>query len=621
MSFSAIRQRSGGVRGYVRANLTHLIHERMRRAATRDRLKLRKEYREKGATGYKADAYAVAHGLYAEAAALTGEYNRMGRGACTQVVYEAYRACLPAYGDKFPLKPVGYSRFLHIIKEVSLGGNIYDIVTDHRGGNHKRAESPIFRQWLLQLMESGKAYNVPYMHHLICQTAAQCGYAPPSLSWVNKAYGELLNCAYRARYGSDANHYGQMPYARLIQAQNPDAQWQIDGWRLPFYMEGFRTLTIFAVMDAFSKKILGYSIGETENTEIIMQALEMAVKNAGALPVEIVSDNHSFNKTKEAANLKEEFAARGVTWTVSSNPRYKSLIERSFGTFGNGVCKPMYGYIGEGIRTRRKNGRTSQELIDKYTKSGQWLTREQITLNGIYAVNEWNERATDGQSPNALYESKETAGVEVDLLDTLRIFVRKNKVKVSRGQITIKRGGEVHEYQLTAKDIARLNNNHVTLRYSSYNQIYVFDVVTDDFICCIQPRLRAHAALADQTEADARVLMGQKKRREAVAAHYKATREAVAAEAENVDPRAAYAMNQKLTPKNVVEDFRANGELRLQAERMGIDVDNVPDVPVFNEVTGERKTVAPGRKKGASNRRKPELFKDDKHQIKVLIQK
>ena len=93
----------------------------------------------------------------------------------------------------------------------------------------------------------------------------------------------------------------------MLNAQNANSQRQIDGWRLPFYMKGFETLTLFWVIDSYSKRVLGSFIDSSENTETILKGLASAVKETGVLPFEIVSDNHSFNQTKEAQDSKKGY--------------------------------------------------------------------------------------------------------------------------------------------------------------------------------------------------------------------------------------------------------------------------------------------------------------------------
>ncbi len=93
------------------------------------------------------------------------------------------------------------------------------------------------------------------------------------------------------------------------------------------------------MIDACTGRVVGSYVDSSENTETILKGLENAVETTGVLPFEIVSDNHSFNQTKEAEHLKNALTTIGVHWTVSMNPRRKSKVERSFRTFGDDFCK------------------------------------------------------------------------------------------------------------------------------------------------------------------------------------------------------------------------------------------------------------------------------------------
>ncbi len=99
----------------------------------------------------------------------------------------------------------------------------------------------------------------------------------------------------------------------------------MDGWEIPIYgyklnskggKEYFVKWVLFVIMDVHSRKIIGYHIAESENTETILKALEMAVRDTGTLPFEIVADNHAWNKTKEAENLKAKNKACSSSFTV-----------------------------------------------------------------------------------------------------------------------------------------------------------------------------------------------------------------------------------------------------------------------------------------------------------------
>src|SRR5690606_9796957 len=123
----------------------------------------------------------------------------------------------------------------------------------------------------------------------------------------------------------------------------------------------------------------------------LFDALQDAISNTGAMPFELVTDNHSYNETKEVDFFVKEAEKIGMTWTIDSNPQRKAIAERGFKDLGERFCKEYYGYIGQGIRTRDKDGRSKQELIDQYQKSGKILSEEEIRAIGVAVVMEYNK--------------------------------------------------------------------------------------------------------------------------------------------------------------------------------------------------------------------------------------
>ena len=524
----------------------------------------------------KAVNYATLHAVLEEAVNIYNENKVKVYSNALKPLYNAFNSIYP---NKY-----SYHRFAHYIKDVQ-NGNILEVVSDKRGGNNRKI-SPVCKNWLLDIMRSGKKYGTPYMHKVLDELCTEYGYNSPSLSWVKKNYYKLLHLVYNERYGNDDLVSNKMPYAGILKAEKSNEQWQIDGWRLPFYMDGWRTLTLFIVLDAYSRKVVGYYVGETENTDVILKALENAVQNTGVLPCEIVSDNHSFNQTKEAENFKDIIASKGCTWTVTSNPRYKSLVERFFNTFGTCFCKDKRGYVGEGIRSRRKNARTTQEELDKYTKAGKFYSLDELKTLACAIVEEYNTTGTNRkESPETRYNKALQNGLALQEADKLQIFNRRNELTVRRGQIDITRGGKVYEYQLNAKYFTKLNNKKVAVRYFDYNVLYVYDLKTDEFICTVVPKEYAHSAKVNQTQSDIDILNKQKGRIEGIKAIYKRKKERIKEEAFNVDPYACEAMNVRLTDKSVLERMKQNGRIQLEASRLGVDVGKLTCVKAQSEIT------------------------------------
>lgn len=468
-----------------------------------------------------------------------------------------------------------------------------------------------YKKMILDCMSSKKRYNQPQIHKKICKVCDEKGWEKPSLSWTKQACRKLENITYGCRNGASDFFYNQKPHMGLIPAQNANSQWQFDGWRLPFYMKDFETITLFWVIDACTGKAVGTYIDSSENTETILKGFENAVETSGVLPFEIVSDNHSFNQTKEAEHLKNALTAIGVHWTVSMNPRRKSKVERSFRTFGDDFCKEEYGYIGQGIKSKMKNGRSAQEMIDKAVKNP--LTREQIVLIAGRCIEEYNNtKGKDGKSPNERYEeavndsSRVKKSFKVTELDRISLFVRRSEATARKGQITIERGGMKYEFELNSKQFNKFNNKKFGIRYVTFDEIYLFDLEKDTYIDTVQKRKYAHSALADQTEEDQILQFKHKGRLNGIDNEVKKAQEEIHKEAVSIDPEAAYVMNPLLTPKADFNEYQRNGNLADFASRHGIRPQDVPNIPVYCE----KNTIEPEDKKKKKKAESPFLTEE-----------
>ncbi|MCS2335392.1 transposase [Bacteroides sp. BFG-606] len=445
-----------------------------------------------------------------------------------------------------------------------------------------------YDKMILDCMSSMKKYTQPKIHKKICKACDLKGWEKPSLSWTKQTCVRLEAATFMARNGATDFYYNRKPYMGLIPAQNANSQWQIDGWRLPFYMKDFETLTLFWVIDACTGRIVGSYVDSSENTETILKGLENAVETTGVLPFEIVSDNHSFNQTKEAEHLKNALTTIGVHWTVSMNPRRKSKVERSFRTFGDDFCKEEYGYIGQGIKSKMKNGRSAQEMIDKAVKKP--LIREQIALIAGRCIEEYNNtKGKDGKSPNERYEeavndsNRIKKSFKVTELDRIALFVRRSEATVRRGQIVIERGGMKYEFELNAKQFNKFNNRKFGVRYATFDEIYLFDLEKDTYIDTVQRKKYAHSALADQTEEDKTLQFKHKGRLNGIDNEVKKAQVDIYNKAVSIDPEAAYIMNPLLTPKADFNEYLRNGNLADFAERHGIRPQDMPEIPVYCE--------------------------------------
>ena len=437
---------------------------------------------------------------------------------------------------------------------------------------------------VMELMNDKVRYTQPQIARKLWEWCEQNNFSKPSLAWVKFKCKELSSIV-GTRNGNDYPFYHQQPYMGLYKAENANTQWFIDGWDLPFYMEGFKRLTLFAVFDAYSGKIVGFHVGKSENTEVILKGIESAMKDTGFMPGEIVSDNHSFNKTKEAENFKEDIARFGIKWNVSQNPRRKARIERFFRELGDNFCKEIPGYLGQGIKSKMKNARPAQELIDEAIKHP--LSESQIKLIAASCVEQYNNtKKKDGYTPNDLYneavndESRQKACIPVNEIRLAQLFIRRSENTVKSGMIIIEREGIKHCFEASAAQYLELEGKKFGVRYIlDSDEIYLFDLKTDKYKATLYRQKQAHAAFADQTEEDKMLYYKHKGRLNGISNAIKKERKRIHDKAVEINPEAVYNLNPLLYEKDFIKDFKETAEAAIFAERHGINLDEVPELP------------------------------------------
>jgi hypothetical protein len=517
--------------------------------------------------------------------------NNNGRRGATEYLYKAFNRV-------FEGKYKTYNTFCTV--KTKARKEINSVVIDTRWfrEQHSSIDSQI-QYWTSILLSNPINNTAKSIWRGLAEKCKAVNTEPPSYSWVKKFVRrkEKNPEIYASKYGKEKAFNNVEPYAKIISAKHAGSQWQLDGWDLPFYYKGdykgkltsHLKLILIAVRDSNSKKIVGYSIGESENTQTILKAIEDAVKNTGYLPFEIVSDNHSFNKTKEAEYFKQAIDSIGVTWTVSHNPRRKATAERYFRYLGEVHCKKYDGYIGQGIKTREKTGRPAQEYIDHFTAGNNWLTKEEIISIAILAVSEFNQtplKTLANKAPNEVHaQSEKPKTFQVDILDRLRLFTKKTELKVIRGQINLTRSGTTYEYQLNAEQFSKLNGEQVIIRYEDFSLIYLFDA-KDRPIGSVKQKIGIHGALADQTGEDIEKLYRNKGRLNGIKAKAKKANEQIRDKALSIHPNAYEAINPIKNRKSVLKEIEQSYESKQRAEDLGVDFDLV-------EVTNEPKNFIP----------------------------
>jgi len=308
--------------------------------------------------------------------------------------------------------------------------------------------------WIIQLRNSGRNYTNAYIVRKITELCRLNGKAAPSERWIENYLSkhEVKQLTAAGRWGSGrlANRYqAYVPVKRPMFAGDV---WQIDATRLNLIehtaQDGKkRHLFLIAVRDMYSGDVLGYHFDYKEDRWSVLNAVKMAVMEAGYLPYQMVFDRFPGHNTPEAEEFFDNLRALGVKVTFTHKATGKASLERWFATLQTVFLQDSDYYYGEGIQSRRYYAHRSPEYLARLrkraNKEGWNLTaavEEGIRLvekyrNTPYAAYSRKYAQID-QSPKELHEASEKPNTRPVTREILYgLFAYKKEVSIKRGGI------------------------------------------------------------------------------------------------------------------------------------------------------------------------------------------
>lgn len=342
-----------------------------------------------------------------------------------------------------------------------------------------------------------KQYSCTTIHENVNHWAILNGYSELSLSTIKKVLADPLtqNKCKPYRNGKDWERYNFNPFRLREEPKHNGESWQLDGSRLQIpYLENDNRpafLQLFVVMDVHSRKIVGYSTGKTENHTLVAKALKMAVKTTGYLPFEMVTDNGSCFKHEKFKRLEEYISIYGSNFRrhKPDSPREKAYVERFFSTFQTVICKGKDGYIGEGIKSKREEGRPSREVIKDALNPKNLRTRKELELLVDDLIKEYNAKKTNAkrEAPDIRF-----AVAKMD----------KSISKISENQFALMFWDRVQEYRIRNSMIllSEGSSRNNQFQYIIHEMDWRYRLNGTSIIVCYQKEDRSRIKLFSENE-------------------------------------------------------------------------------------------------------------------------
>lgn len=202
------------------------------------------------------------------------------------------------------------------------------------------------------------------------------------------------------KYDSSGLQYSRvnsLPKLSRVLAENPGDVFQGDYYTLQFIYRtdsgNISRMISYNVLDVFSKKIVGWSLGEDISELLPVEAFKMAFTSCGFLPSEIMIDNDAFYKRQRFQQFILATQSVGVVWNIGQPgmPTVRSEIESFFSKFQKQICSDRKFYIGEGVKSRNKTGNPSEALIKKYwLMKGELPSKEEMKQEYAKMIHDYN---------------------------------------------------------------------------------------------------------------------------------------------------------------------------------------------------------------------------------------
>ncbi|MFZ6014502.1 MAG: hypothetical protein ACOYXT_29450 [Bacteroidota bacterium] len=188
------------------------------------------------------------------------------------------------------------------------------------------------------------------------------------------------------------NNY--VPYLVGRDPTNIGDFWAADGSRLQYVCKDkdgkIKFKRFYFVIDVYSRKVVGAILGDGETGALALGAFQIAIKKTGFLPREIIVDGGTAHKSAEFKKFVKQTSCWKVLWHKATKAR-NNPAERYVDMFQSRVCNGREFYIGDSIKSRRKRGKPSPEIVAFYRDPENLITEDELDFEFYKMMEDFNE--------------------------------------------------------------------------------------------------------------------------------------------------------------------------------------------------------------------------------------
>ncbi|AMA49438.1 hypothetical protein [Flavobacterium covae] len=336
----------------------------------------------------------------------------------------------------------------------------YEILV-HKGEGHVNSVkiTPEVGDWLIAMYALPIKYDIPALHKLHEQVRSEKGWKAVTHQAIYNYLYEPVNMRKWIINRDGTEEYRKIFGHKLKMNKTdnfPNAYWMIDGTKidLMYLEEGNRRarLTVDAVVDYYSEKIIGYAFVEgAENMHTHFESIEMGIQTAGCRPYLITYDRQTGHKSARMQELYSDIVAReGGTHYPHKARAHSNPIEQLFNRFQQDELGKWWFSDKQSIKTRMTKNQVNAEFILENEK--KLPTKQEAIKAFLISVQNWNnaQHPKLGCTRNEAYQHEMPLREEIGFLDMANLlWLEETKPITYRGAgLRMKIGKQEHWFEV-----------------------------------------------------------------------------------------------------------------------------------------------------------------------------
>lgn len=323
------------------------------------------------------------------------------------------------------------------------------------GNTNRQKVTESGRLRIIALYADPKKPTATAVKKIYDREAAERGWPKLTTGRIRQIISSSQQLWYVNRHGVEAFRAKHERTLKRRKASFADALWSIDGTTLQLlYQDDGQVkseLYFVLIVDAYSDKIVGWSVGKSETGTLVQAALRSACTRSMQLPFQLQYDNSSANLASEAKQLMDKISRLHFP-TTPYNAKAKR-VENMIGRL-EGQMRYLENFKGGNITSPSIERKANPDYVMQLQKAGKLPDRKGAVAQLELIIETHNTTpGADGLTPNERYcmPSEKRIPLEPLLLVELFWVKRRKPAAYTKDGLEIMVNGRRYTYEVESE--------------------------------------------------------------------------------------------------------------------------------------------------------------------------